>query len=63
MKQTAFKFVKRAQRGFTLIELMVVMFVIALLLSIAAPVYQKVHHSFEGIGAPRKLICHSQHDR
>lgn len=41
VKQTAFKFAKRAQRGFTLIELMVVMFVIALLLSIAAPVYQK----------------------
>ena len=42
MKQTvAYKFVKRAQRGFTLIELMVVMFIISVLLAIAVPVYQK----------------------
>jgi len=35
------KFVKQAQRGFTLIELMVVMFIITALLTIAVPVYQK----------------------
>lgn len=33
--------VKRAQRGFTLIELMVVMFIISVLLLIAVPVYEK----------------------
>jgi len=35
------KFGKRLQRGFTLIELMVVMFIISVLLAIAVPVYQK----------------------
>jgi len=38
---TAFKFGKGLQRGFTLIELMVVMFIISVLLAIAVPVYQK----------------------
>ena len=38
---TALKFGKRLQRGFTLIELMVVMFIISVLLAIAVPVYQK----------------------
>ena len=41
MKQAASKWHKRAQRGFTLIELMVVMFIISVLLAIAVPVYQK----------------------
>jgi general secretion pathway protein G len=35
------KFGKSLQRGFTLIELMVVMFIISVLLAIAVPVYQK----------------------
>ncbi len=41
MKQKADQMVKRAQRGFTLIELMVVMFIISVLLLIAVPVYEK----------------------
>ena len=41
MKQKADQLVKRAQRGFTLIELMVVMFIISVLLLIAVPVYEK----------------------
>lgn len=52
------KFVKRAQRGFTLIELMVVMAIISLLLFFAVPVYEKsimrskeavLHHNLEAI--------------
>ena len=41
MKHKADQLVKRAQRGFTLIELMVVMFIISVLLLIAVPVYEK----------------------
>ncbi len=41
MQQKADQLVKRAQRGFTLIELMVVMFIISVLLLIAVPVYEK----------------------
>jgi general secretion pathway protein G len=41
VKQKADQMVKRAQRGFTLIELMVVMFIISVLLLIAVPVYEK----------------------
>jgi general secretion pathway protein G len=41
VKQKADQLVKRAQRGFTLIELMVVMFIISVLLLIAVPVYEK----------------------
>lgn len=41
MRKIALKFVKSGQRGFTLIELMVVMFIISVLLAIAVPVYQK----------------------
>jgi general secretion pathway protein G len=41
VKKTVFQFGKCLQRGFTLIELMVVMFIISVLLAIAVPVYQK----------------------
>jgi general secretion pathway protein G len=41
VQQKADQLVKRAQRGFTLIELMVVMFIISVLLLIAVPVYEK----------------------
>jgi general secretion pathway protein G len=41
LRKIALKFVKSGQRGFTLIELMVVMFIISVLLAIAVPVYQK----------------------
>ncbi len=34
-------FLKKAERGFTLIELMVVLFIVSVLLAIAVPVYQK----------------------
>ncbi len=52
------KFFKGAQRGFTLIELMVVMAIISLLLFFAVPVYEKsiirskeavLHHNLEAI--------------
>jgi general secretion pathway protein G len=39
--KTDLSFSKSLQRGFTLIELMVVMFIISVLLAIAVPVYQK----------------------
>jgi general secretion pathway protein G len=58
VKKTASRFVKSLQRGFTLIELMVVMFIISVLLAIAVPVYQKsivrsketvLHHNLNAI--------------
>jgi general secretion pathway protein G len=57
-KKTPSKFVQTQQRGFTLIELMVVMFIISVLLAIAVPVYQKsiirsketvLHHNLNAI--------------
>jgi general secretion pathway protein G len=57
-KKIASKLVKTQQRGFTLIELMVVMFIISVLLAIAVPVYQKsiirsketvLHHNLNAI--------------
>jgi len=57
-KTTALKLAKSLERGFTLIELMVVMFIISVILMIAVPVYQKsivrskeavLHHNLNAI--------------